>query len=44
MLLRYVHSVIHCSYNKVLHRFAIFGLSLAVLAALWAGFLVAVLG
>ena len=43
VLLRYVHSAIHCSYNQVMHRFAVFGLSLAVLSALWAGFLVGVL-
>ena len=43
VLLRYVHSAIHCSYNKVMHRFTVFGLSLAVLAALWVALLVAVL-
>ena len=44
VLLRYARSAIHCSYNKVMHRFTVFGLSLAVLSALWAGFLVSVLG
>jgi hypothetical protein len=33
--LRIVHSAIHLSYNRVLHRLAAFALSNAVLAALW---------
>jgi hypothetical protein len=33
--LRLVHSAIHLSYNKVLHRFLVFGASYAVLIALW---------
>ncbi len=32
---RVLHSVIHCSYNKVMHRFLVFGLSAFVLIALW---------
>ena len=44
VLLRYVHSTIHCSYNKVLHRFAAFTMGLVVLAGLWGGFLVGTLG
>ena len=43
VLLRYLHSAIHCSYNRVMHRFAVYGLSLAVLALLWAAYLVKVL-
>ncbi|MEN9451972.1 MAG: hypothetical protein RLZZ369_1031 [Pseudomonadota bacterium] len=33
--LRIVHSVIHLTYNKVLHRLAAFAASNAVLVALW---------
>lgn len=33
--LRIVHSAIHLSYNKVVHRVTLFGLSNAVLLALW---------
>lgn len=33
--LRYVHSFIHITYNRVLHRFAVFVFSSIVLAALW---------
>ena len=33
--LRAVHSLIHCTYNRVTHRFAAFVLSAIVLAALW---------
>lgn len=33
--LRLVHSAIHLTYNKVLHRLAVFGLSNAVLIVLW---------
>jgi hypothetical protein len=44
VLLRYAHSAIHCSYNRVVHRLAAFGLSALLLALLWAGFLVTVLG
>ena len=44
VLLRYAHSAIQCSYNKVLHRFAAFLLSLLLLAGLWAGFVAAMLG
>jgi hypothetical protein len=34
--LRVVHSVIHLTYNRVLHRLVVFATSNAVLAALWA--------
>ena len=33
---RVVHSVIHCTYNRVMHRFRVFVVSAFVLAALWA--------
>lgn len=33
--LRLVHSIIHLTYNKVLHRLAVFGLSNVVLIVLW---------
>ncbi len=32
---RVVHSFIHCSYNKVMHRFAVFILSAIVLLFIW---------
>jgi len=34
--LRYVHSFIHLTYNRVMHRFAVYVLSTAVLFLLWA--------
>lgn len=33
--LRVVHSAIHLSYNRVSHRFPVFGASMGVLAFLW---------
>jgi len=33
--LRVVHSLIQCSYNKVMHRFYVFLTSVAVLLAIW---------
>jgi hypothetical protein len=33
--LRYVHSFIHLTYNRVMHRFAVYVLSTVVLFALW---------
>jgi hypothetical protein len=38
VLLRVVHSAIQCTYNKVMHRFAVFGTSFVVLMVLWARF------
>jgi hypothetical protein len=32
---RFAHSLIHCSYNKVMHRFRAFALSVFALLALW---------
>lgn len=34
--LRVVHSVVHVTYNRIIHRFAVFALSNVVLVALWA--------
>ena len=36
VLIRMLHSLIHLTYNKVMHRLAVFGLSNFVLLALWA--------
>ncbi len=36
--LRVLHSWIHCTYNKVMHRLAAFASSAAVLAVMWVGF------
>ncbi|MEO8305671.1 MAG: MAPEG family protein [Betaproteobacteria bacterium] len=38
--LRAVHSLIHCTYNKVMHRFAAFLTSFALLVGLWVAFFV----
>ena len=38
VLLRVVHSVIHCTYNKVMHRFPVFLAGFVVVVALWVGF------
>ena len=42
--LRAIHSAIHCTYNKVYHRFAVFIASFVLLLALWVGFAVSVAG
>ena len=34
--LRYIHSFIHLTYNRVMHRFTVYVLSTVVLLALWA--------
>lgn len=36
VVLRAVHSLIHCSYNRVMHRFSVYMLSSLVLWVLWA--------
>ena len=38
--LRLAHSVIHCTYNRVYHRSAVFIASFVLLLALWIGFAV----
>lgn len=40
VLLRLAHSINHCTYNKVMHRFPVFMLGFAVVVALWVGFFV----
>jgi hypothetical protein len=40
VLLRCVHSFIHMGYNKVMHRFTVFAISVALLAAMWLIFVV----
>ena len=39
VLLRVVHSIIHCTYNTVMHRFAAFGISFLLVVVLWLSFL-----
>ena len=41
--LRAAHSVIHCTYNKVMHRFAMFAASTLLLGALWVLFVVQII-
>jgi hypothetical protein len=38
--LRALHSFIHCTYNQVLHRFAVYAASSMVLWVMWAAFVV----
>jgi hypothetical protein len=38
VLLRCAHSVIQCTYNRVMHRFAVFATSFVVLLVLWLRF------
>ena len=38
--LRVLHSIIHCTYNKVYHRLAVFLASFGLLVAMWVGFFV----
>lgn len=40
---RYAHSFIHCTYNKVIHRFYAFVAGFFILAILWIGFFVEIL-
>lgn len=40
VVLRVAHSLIHCTYNKVMHRFLAFMLGFIVVVALWVGLLV----
>jgi hypothetical protein len=35
VFLRFIHSAVHLSYNKVMHRFAAFGVSSLVLLLIW---------
>jgi hypothetical protein len=43
VLLRIAHSVIHCTYNKVLHRFSVYAASSLLLFMLWFIFGVSIL-
>lgn len=38
--LRAAHSLIHCTYNRVMHRFAAFGSGFLLLVCLWVVFMV----
>jgi hypothetical protein len=38
--LRVAHSVIHCTYNRVMQRFAAFGAGFLLLVGLWAAFVI----
>lgn len=40
VVLRVLHSIIHCTYNKVYHRLAVFMASFGLLVAMWVGFFV----
>ncbi len=42
--LRVLHSLIHCTYNKVMHRLAAFLASFALLVGLWVSFFASLLG
>ncbi|MBL8378367.1 MAG: MAPEG family protein [Burkholderiales bacterium] len=42
--LRAVHSFIHCTYNRVMQRFAAFGAGFALLVGLWAAFVIGLAG
>lgn len=41
--LRSVHTLVHLTYNNVLHRLAVFALGMIVLAAMWARFAMSLL-
>lgn len=43
VVLRAVHSLIHCTYNRVMHRFLTYAASCVLLAVLWAAFVARVL-
>lgn len=42
--LRVAHSVIHCTYNKVMHRLAVFLAGFGLLVALWVSFFLSLPG
>lgn len=42
--LRYIHSFIQCTYNKVMHRFAAFGLGFLIIVVLWVSFVISLSG
>jgi len=42
--LRFAHSFIHCTYNRVMQRFAAFGAGFLLLVGLWAAFVIGLAG
>ena len=42
--LRIAHSFIHCTYNRVMHRFAVFGSGFLLLVVLWVAFIAGLVG
>ena len=42
--LRSLHSFIHCTYNRVMQRFAAFGAGFLLLVGLWAAFVIGLAG
>lgn len=42
--LRVLHSAIHCTYNRVMHRFAAFGAGFALLIGMWVVFTLQLIG
>lgn len=36
VVMRYVHSLVHCTYNRVMHRFTVYVASCIVLVLIWA--------
>ena len=43
VVLRAIHSLIHCTYNRVMHRFTVYLLSTLILFALWSIFAIRIL-
>lgn len=44
VVIRVAHSFIHCTYNRVMHRFAAFGAGFLLLVGLWAAFVIGLVG
>lgn len=42
--LRVAHSVIHCTYNRVMHRFTVFGVGFLLVVAMWVGLVARMVG
>lgn len=43
VILRAIHSFIHCTYNQVMHRFTVYLISTLILFALWGVFAIKIL-
>lgn len=43
VLSRVVHSIIQCTYNKVMHRFTVFVFGIFLIASMWVGFILSYL-